>query len=74
MNKKITNSNEFYAGRLSQIHMAAHERLRAEAHLARAEAIADMLFAIANGFTRLLKALLARDVRHPAGHPSVSST
>ena len=41
MRTNMSHSNDFYAERLAGIHMAPHERLRAEAHLRRAEAFAD---------------------------------
>ena len=66
MNAKIikTNANaSFFNARLDEIRMSGHERMKAKAHLAQAEAMADALAAVAGGIARLLRALVIRPVR-----------
>lgn len=46
--------------RLAQIRMSAYDRILAEAHLARAEAIADLLVGAATFVNRGLRALVLR--------------
>ena len=70
MNNDLSKANEFYADRLASIHMAAHDRLRAEAHLRRAEALADLFLAAVRWIHGLVKTVDARDVRHPNGQPT----
>ncbi len=73
MNDKISKPNAdraFFNSRLDEIHMSEYERLMAKAHLARAEAAAEMLAAAAKGIRRAYKALTARSPRHAA--PSAS--
>lgn len=70
MNKDLNKPNDFYAERLAGIHMPAHERLRAEAHLRRAEAVADLVLSAVRWIGGLVKTVDARDVRHPSGHPT----
>ncbi len=70
METNLSKSNDFYAHRLAGIHMAAHDRLRAEAHLRRAEALADLFLAAVHWVQGLVKTVDARDVRHPGGHPT----
>ena len=62
-----TNSNlEFLNARLDEVRMSDHERLRAKARLAQAEAIADAVFGLIGYGKRLLKTLLERPARRPA--------
>lgn len=70
MDRNLSKANEFYADRLADIHMSAHDRLRAEAHLRRAEAMADLFLAAVRWVQGLVKTVDARDVRHPNGQPT----
>lgn len=70
MDDNFSKSNDFYTARLDSIHMAAHDRLRAEAHLRRAEAMADLFLALVHWVQSLVKPVDTRDVRHPGGHPT----
>ena len=66
MNEKIskTNSNlDFMNDRLDKVRMSSHERLRAKASLARAEAVADVVVEIINLVKHLLKTLVVRPFR-----------
>ena len=49
-------SESLLAARLSEIQMPSHERLMAQAHLARAEAIANLIAAAIRSAKRLPKA------------------
>jgi hypothetical protein len=67
--RKITKANDsvdFFNARLDEVRMSGHERLRAKARMAQAEAIATALFACIGYGKRLLKSLEARPVRRPA--------
>lgn len=69
MNEKISRTNsdlEFFNARLDEIRMSSHERLRAKASLARAEAIADLIVGCINGATRLLKTRVLCPIRRLA--------
>ena len=58
------NSNlEFLYAQLDEVRMSGHERLRAKASLARAEAIADLVVEFTDGVKRLLKTLVVRPIR-----------
>lgn len=66
MNVKISKTNErvvFFNALLDEVRMSGHERLRAKAALARAEAFADALAAVFNFAKQLLKALVLRPYR-----------
>ena len=66
MNKntgKTDPSLEFLYARLDEVHMSRHERLRAKASLASAEAFADVMVEMVNGIKRLLKILVLRPIR-----------
>ena len=73
MSKKISKSNEGWESvnaRLDEVRLASHDRLKARAHMARAEAFADAL--------AWLFALVRRLVRpaaggRPYGGPSASA-
>ena len=68
MSKSISQTNEnldFFNARLDEIRMSGHERMRAKARMAQAEAIADAVFALIAHGKRLLKLLVARPMRHP---------
>jgi hypothetical protein len=58
MTNKISKSNadwEYFNGRLDEVRMTSHERLRAKAQLARAEAVADLVSQAVRGIARLFK-------------------
>jgi len=68
MDMKISKTNgnlAFLRTRLDQVQMSAHERLLAEAQLARAEAVVEVVAELVNLGKRLLKALVARPARRP---------
>ena len=58
-------SLEYLYARLDTVRMSAHERLRAKAHLAQAEAVADAIFGLIAFTKRLLTAPFARPLRRP---------
>ncbi len=62
MNVKISKTNaslDFFNSRLDEVRMSGHERLKAKARLAQAEAVADALFGAFGGVRRLLRRLTA---------------
>ena len=66
MNQKISKTNsdlDVLSARLDEVRMSSHERLRAKASLARAEAVADAMVEIINLVKRLLKTLVVRPFR-----------
>ncbi len=68
MNKQISKTNvgaDFFSRRLDEIRMTGSERLKAKAHLARAEAVADLIASACGGIVRVFKALAARNPRSP---------
>jgi hypothetical protein len=68
MNEKISKTNEnldFFNARIDEIRMSGHERMKAKARMAQAEAIAGALVAFVGFGTRLLKSLVVRPMRHP---------
>lgn len=68
MIEKISKTNQslaFLNARLDDVRMSGHERLKAKARLAQAEAIADAVFGTIALGKRLLKSLLTRPVRRP---------
>lgn len=68
MDRKISKTNDdvgFFNARLDEVRMSGHERLRAKARMAQAEAIASALCACIAFGKRLLKSLEARPVRRP---------
>jgi hypothetical protein len=68
MNPEISKTNDnlaFFNVRLDEVRMSGHERMRAKAHMAQAEAIADAVFAVFGFGGRLLKSLAARPARRP---------
>ena len=69
MQQKPGNSSsdlEFFYARLDQIRMSGHERLRARAHLASAEAIVETIVWLAGGAKRLLGKLVIHPIRRLA--------
>ena len=74
MNVNVSKTNEnldFFNQRLDEIRMSDHERLKAKARFAQAEAIADAVFAAAQGIARLFKRLTAKS--HPAAPTAPSA-
>ena len=68
MNEKISKTNEdlsFFYARIDEIRMSGHERLKAKARLAQAEAVVDAVFRLIGLGKRLLKTLAARPIRRP---------
>ena len=66
MNVKISKTNdslEFLNTRLDEVRMSGHERLRAKASLARAEAVAELMVGIGSAVKRLFKTLVLRPIR-----------
>ena len=69
MNKKISKPNdemEYFYGRLDEIRMSGHERFKARAHFARAEAITEAIASAWNAIVRLFKPLAAKPPRNTA--------
>ena len=69
MRNKISKSNAdwaYFSRRLDEIPMSAHERARAKAHFARAEAVAAFLADAARAIGRLFKDTPARPNRPAA--------
>ena len=63
---KIRKTNadlDFLNARLDEVRMSSHERLRAKASLARAEAVAEAVVEIINLVKRLLMTLVVRPYR-----------
>ena len=68
MTKKISKSNDDWAtieARLAKVRMSGHARLRAQAQLARAEAVADALAALSSAVKRAVKHLFDRPYHQP---------
>ena len=69
MNGKISKTNEnlaFFNARLDEIRMNGHERLKAKARMAQAEAVADALHGLIAFAGRLLKSPAGRPLRGPS--------
>ncbi len=69
MNVKVSKTNQdldFFNQRLDEIRMSGHERLKAKARFAQAEAVADAIVGAAQGVARLFKRLTARPAHPPA--------
>jgi hypothetical protein len=65
---KISKTNEtleFFNSRLDEVRMSGHERLKAKARMAQAEAVADAIAAGINLLKRLVKTLRPRPQRRP---------
>ena len=60
---RTRSSNDLLYTRLDQIRMPAYERLAAEAHLASAEAITDLIVASIRALQSVRKALNTRSLR-----------
>jgi hypothetical protein len=68
MNEKISKTNEgldFFNARLDEVRMNGHERLKAKARLAQAEAFANAVSALFAIVKRALKAPAPRHYRRP---------
>ena len=68
MNGKISKTNEsleFFNRRLDEIRMNGHERLKAKARLAQAEAFADAMAALVGLVKRAFKSPAPRTYRGP---------
>jgi len=68
MTKKLSKSNGEWAtveARLAEVRMNGFARARAEAQLARAEAVADALAALSSSVKRAVKQLFDRPYQHP---------
>jgi hypothetical protein len=62
-NSKTNENLDFFFARLDETGMSSYERIRAKAQMARAEAFADTVFAVARGLQRLLKARVIAPLR-----------
>jgi hypothetical protein len=63
MTAKISKSNDntaFFNARLDDVRMSGHERVKAKAHLAQAEAMAEAIAVVAGGAARLLRTVFLR--------------
>ena len=66
MRTKISKTNQreaFFNALLDEVRMSGHERLRAKASLARAEAFADAAETLINALKRAVKSLVLRPYR-----------
>jgi len=66
MKQKISKTNEslaFFDARLDEVRMSGHERLKAKARMAQAEAIVDGISALFGLIKRALKAPAPRSYR-----------
>ncbi len=66
MKSNISKTNlkkAYFEARIDELRISGHERLKAKARLAQAEAMADALVAIAHGAKRLLRSLVIRPLR-----------
>ena len=62
-NSRTNSSLEYFNGRLDEVRMSSHERLRAKASLARAEAATEAAFRVIRLVKRLLTTLIVHPVR-----------
>ena len=68
MNEKVSKTNEsraFFNARLDEIRMNGHERLKAKARMAQAEAFADAIGALFGLLKRAFKSPAPRAYRRP---------
>ena len=63
MNSKPNANLDFIFSRLDEVQMRSSERAKAKSQLARADAVADALFAIGRRLQALLKVLVLRPIR-----------
>lgn len=67
MNRPTSKSDlEYLYARLDQVRMSGHERLRARAHLERAEAVAALIARASDALGRLGRTLVVRPIRRLA--------
>jgi hypothetical protein len=69
MNVEVSKTNhdlDFFNRRLDEVRMSGHERLKAKARFAQAEAVADAIVGASQGVARLFKRLTARPPQPPA--------
>ena len=72
MTAKISKTNadlEFFNSRLDEVRLSGYERIKAKAHLARAEAFADAVHFVVRGIARLLQGS-----GKPAGRTAASAS
>ena len=60
---KTHSDFEYFNARLDEIQMSGHDRLRAKASFARAEAVAGLMVDLAGALKRLLKTRVLRPIR-----------
>ena len=60
---KTNLKRAYFEARIDELRINGHERLKAKARLAQAEAMADALAAIDGGIRRLLRSLVIRPLR-----------
>ena len=75
MKVKVSKSNvemDFFNSRIDQIQMSGHERLRAKARFAQAEAMADALATVGRGIARLFRSATAK-TSSPTGRSAPSA-
>ena len=68
MNAKVSKTNEslaFFNVRLDEVRMTGHERLKAKARMAEAEALAEAISSLIDLIKRALKSLAPRPHRRP---------
>jgi hypothetical protein len=68
VNKKLSKTNEstaFFNARLDEVRMSGHERLKAKARMAQAEAFAEALGALFGLIKRVFKTPAPRAYRRP---------
>lgn len=63
MKRSKQSDLEFLFSRLDEVRMSERERMRAKAHLARAEAVADFLAAGGRAIARLFEKRIVRPIR-----------
>ena len=64
MNSTVSKSQQAtITARLAAVRMAGHDRVHAEAQLARAEAMAELLARAASGLARLTRTLVIRPLQ-----------
>ena len=71
-NSKANADTDFFNRRIDEIRMSSHERLKAKARLAQAEAIADALAAAVHRIARLFRSITAKPER-PSGRSAPSA-
>ena len=75
MNDKVSKANvdmDFFHRRIDEIRMSGHERLRAKARFAQAEAMAEALATVGRGIARLFRPAAAK-TGGPAGRSAASA-